>query len=407
MDKKSFTVSSVNQYIKRLFAGDFVLRNITVKGEISNLKYHGSGHIYFTLKDEFSELSVMMFKNKRLNGLSFTLKDGMSVTVRGSIGVYINGGKYQLYADSIENSGEGELYMKFLKLKASLEDMGMFSPIYKKPIPAFPMKIGIITSATGAAIRDIIRIAKRRNPYVELILFPALVQGEYAAASIIKGLEVLDKMKLDLIILGRGGGSIEDLWPFNEESVARAIFNTETPVISAVGHESDTVISDYVADLRAATPSAAAEICVFEYRTYIENLRNIYGALEKILIEKIYDNRQKLLIYSNAISKKSPENTLIKLRERLNRYEEHLLSIMDEDLKKNRYRLNIIYSNLDGLSPLKKLSGGFSYIRDEEGRAIKSVDELSKNEIIEAEFMDGHIKAQVIEIEKAYKYGKQ
>lgn len=407
MDKKFFTVSSVNQYIKRLFAGDFVLRNITVKGEISNLKYHGSGHIYFTLKDEYSELSVMMFKNKRLNGLSFLLKDGMSITVKGSIGVYVNGGKYQLYAESIENSGEGEFYVKFMKLKASLEEMGMFSPIYKKPIPEFPMKIGIITSSTGAAIRDIIRIAKRRNPYVELILFPALVQGEYAAASIIKGLETLDELKLDLIILGRGGGSIEDLWPFNEESVARAIFNTKTAVVSAVGHESDTVISDYVADLRAATPSAAAELCVFEYRSYIENLRNIHAALEKTLIEKIFDKRQQLSLYKLSIGKKSPENTLIQLKEKFKRYEERFSSLMDEDISKNRYRLKIIYSSLDGLSPLKKLSGGFSYIRDKDGKAIKSIDQLSENEIIEAQFIDGNIKAQVIQIEKAYKYGKE
>ena len=244
-----------------MFVQDFMLNRISVRGEVSNCKYHRSGHIYFTLKDEGGALSCVMFAGSR-RGLAFPMKDGDRVVVRGAVDVYERDGRYQLYAREIALEGAGLLYERFLALKAELEEMGMFAPEYKQPIPAYVKRLGIVTAPTGAAVRDIQNIALRRNPFIQLILYPALVQGEGAKESIVRGIETLDALGLDAIIVGRGGGSIEDLWAFNEECVARAIFNCRTPVISAVGHETDTTIADFVADLRAPTPSAAAERCV-------------------------------------------------------------------------------------------------------------------------------------------------
>ena len=259
-----YSVTQVNSYIKNMFTQDFLLRRIAVKGEVSNCKYHSSGHIYFTLKDSGGTLSAVMFAGQR-RGLSFRLSEGQQVVVKGTVDVYERDGKYQLYASEIELSGRGDLYLRFEKLLRELEEMGMFAAQYKKPIPRYAKTVGIVTAPTGAAIRDIMNISARRNPYVQLILYPALVQGAGAKESIVRGIRTLDAMGLDVLIVGRGGGSIEDLWAFNEEAVARAIFACRTPVISAVGHETDVTISDYVADLRAPTPSAAAELAVFDY----------------------------------------------------------------------------------------------------------------------------------------------
>ena len=250
MMKNVYSVGQVNHYIKNMFAQDFMLRRMYVKGEVSNCKYHTSGHIYFSLKDETGSIACVMFAGSR-GGLSFQMRDGQNIIVLGSVSVYERDGRYQLYANEIILDGVGLLYEKFEALKTELEEMGMFAQEYKQPIPQFAAKIGIVTAPTGAAIRDIQNIAARRNPYAQLILYPALVQGKDAAPSIVKGLEALDKLGLDVLIVGRGGGSIEDLWAFNEESVARAIFNCRTPVISAVGHETDFTIADFVADMRA------------------------------------------------------------------------------------------------------------------------------------------------------------
>lgn len=260
-----YTVKQVNSYIKNMFTQDFMLNRIYVKGEISNCKYHTSGHIYFSLKDESGTIACVMFAGSRA-GLSFTLKNGQQVIVFGSVSVYERDGKYQLYAREIRLDGAGALYEKFEALKQELYEMGMFSDEYKQPIPAYAKTVGIVTAPTGAAVRDIINVAGRRNPYVQLILYPALVQGEGAAKSIITGIRMLEQRGVDVIIVGRGGGSIEELWAFNEEAVARAIFECSVPIISAVGHETDVTISDFVADLRAPTPSAAAELAVYEIR---------------------------------------------------------------------------------------------------------------------------------------------
>lgn len=247
-----YSVSQVNTYIKNMFAQDYALSRISVKGEVSNCKYHTSGHIYFTLKDQSGTLPAVMFAGQQ-KGLSFRLREGQAVIVNGSVDVYPRDGKYQLYAREITLDGTGDLFARFIKLRDELEEMGMFAPEYKRPIPRYARTVGIVTADTGAAIRDIMNIAARRNPYVQLILCPALVQGAGAAASIVKAIKALDAKKLDVIIVGRGGGSIEDLWTFNEESVAKAIFECETPVISAVGHETDVTIADGVGARKSAT----------------------------------------------------------------------------------------------------------------------------------------------------------
>ena len=284
-----YSVGQVNSYIKNMFTQDFMLGRIYVKGEVSNCKYHTSGHIYFSLKDETGMIACVMFAGQR-GGLAFRMREGQQVIILGSVNVYERDGRYQLYAKEIILDGAGLLYEKFEKLKQELEEMGMFEQEYKRPIPSFASSVGIVTAPTGAAIRDIIHIASRRNPYVQLYLCPALVQGEDAAESIADGIRRLDAFGVDVIIVGRGGGSIEDLWAFNEEIVARAIFACQTPVISAVGHETDTTIADYVADLRAPTPSAAAELAVYEYdvvRVYLDEAeRKLKRALSHVVEEK-------------------------------------------------------------------------------------------------------------------------
>ena len=267
-----YSVGQVNTYIKNMFTQDFMLSRISVKGEVSNCKYHTSGHIYFSLKDETGTINCVMFAGQR-RGLAFAMKNGDKVVVQGSVSVYERDGRYQLYAREISLEGAGLLYEKYLALKQDLEEMGMFAPEYKQPIPRFIKILGVVTAPTGAAIQDIRNISYRRNPYLQIVLYPALVQGDGAVRSIVRGIQMLDAYGVDVMIVGRGGGSIEDLWAFNEEEVARAIFNCETPIISAVGHETDTTIADFVADLRAPTPSAAAELAVCDYRSVEEGFR--------------------------------------------------------------------------------------------------------------------------------------
>ena len=278
-----YSVSQVNSYIKNMFAQDFALSRITVRGEVSNCKYHSSGHIYFTLKDAGGTLAAVMFAGQRRMGLRFQMQEGQQVVVSGAVDVYERDGKYQLYAKKIELDGLGGLFEQFLRLRDELDEMGMFDPGYKQPIPKYAASVGVVTAPTGAAIQDIMNISARRNPFVQLVLYPALVQGAGAAASIAAGIRTLDAMDLDVLIVGRGGGSIEDLWAFNEEVVARAIFDCQTPVISAVGHETDVTIADYVADLRAPTPSAAAELAVFDYRQFEEQRMIVEKALVRAM----------------------------------------------------------------------------------------------------------------------------
>ena len=304
--QKAYTVAQINSYIKNMFSQDYLLNSVSVAGEVSNCTYHSSGHIYFTLKDKLSVLACVMFAGNRTKGLSFPLKEGMQVIVTGNVDIYERDGKYQLYAKRIVHDGIGQLYERYEQLKTELEERGMFSPEYKQPIPRYVKRLGVVTAPTGAAIRDIISISKSRNPYIEIILYPALVQGEGAAPSIVQGMQMLEAVGVDAMIVGRGGGSLEDLWAFNEEAVARAIFDCSVPIISAVGHETDTTIADFVADVRAETPSAAAQIAVCEIGRILDNIEDCRQELYRSMMD-ITDRarNQSELLKSHSVRRDS------------------------------------------------------------------------------------------------------
>lgn len=391
-----YSVGQVNTYIKNMFQQDFMLNKIYIKGEVSNCKYHTSGHIYFSLKDETGTLSCVMFAGQR-KGLGFQMKNGDKVVAGGSVSVYERDGKYQLYAREITLEGAGLLYERYLALKEELEEMGMFSKEYKQPIPAYVKKLGIVTAPTGAAIQDIRNIAGRRNPYVQLVLYPALVQGEGAKESIVKGIETLDAAGMDVIIVGRGGGSIEDLWAFNEEEVARAIFNCRTPVISAVGHETDTTIADFVADLRAPTPSAAAELAVADIRQILETFRVYRQKLEHSMENQIYFLRQRMRQYEMKLEYASPAYQIQEKRTHLLDAEERLHSAMENQIFRARQNLNIYIERLKGLSPLDKLNQGFSYVEDKNNRSVTQINQVKPGDVLKIQVTDGKITAEVTE----------
>ncbi len=393
-----YSVSQVNAYIKNMFAQDFALVRISVRGEISNCKYHSSGHIYFTLKDKTGTLSAVMFASQR-RGLSFQLREGQQVVVSGSVDVYERDGRYQLYARSITLDGRGDLFERFQALRQELEDMGMFSPEYKQPIPRYAMKVGVVTASTGAAIRDIMNITARRNPYVQLVLCPAQVQGEGAARSVAAGLYTLDRMGMDVIIVGRGGGSIEDLWAFNEEVVARAIFECRTPVISAVGHETDVTIADYVADMRAPTPSAAAELAVFDYRQFEEQRQTCELALTRAMQRQVERCRYRTGQYRLRLQFHDPVRQANEKRQRLAELEERMEMLMKQQVTEARHRLALIGGRLQGLSPLDKISRGFGFLTDQAGRRIEHVNDVALGDEITIRIADGRLKARVTEQE--------
>ena len=398
MRKNIYPVGQVNKYIKNMFAQDFMLHLISIKGEVSNCKYHTSGHIYFTLKDKAGAMSAVMFASNAKN-MTFRMKDGDQVVVTGSVEVYEKMGTYQIYARQIELDGEGNLYLRFEQLKKELEEMGMFAAEYKRPIPKYAGKIGVVTAQTGAAIQDIRNISSRRNPYVQLILYPALVQGEGAAQSIVNGIHALDRMGLDIIIVGRGGGSIEDLWAFNEEIVARAIFECNTPVISAVGHETDWTIADFVSDRRAPTPSAAAELAVFDHRQMIDQLSNIKKRMDSNLSGKIEFYRERLSHIKTRVSYLIPANRLNENRKRLADLEERLLLLMQQQLKDKRQKLIMLSTRLDADSPVKKLSQGYAYVSKEDGRNIHSAADITCGDNIDIYLIDGRAKAVISEVD--------
>ena len=400
MMKNVYSVGQVNTYIKNMFAQDFMMQRISVKGEVSNCKYHSSGHIYFTLKDPAGTINAIMFAGNR-RGLSFQMKEGDKVIVTGSVEVYERDGKYQLYAREIELDGAGNLYLKFEALKKELEEMGMFAPEYKKRIPTYIRRLGIVTAPTGAAVQDIRNISARRNPYVQLILYPALVQGEGAVSSIVNGIRALDALGVDVIIVGRGGGSIEDLWAFNEEIVARAIFECSVPVISAVGHQTDWTIADYVADLRAPTPSAAAELAVYSYRETVIALREAEYSLNWQMTNLLKIKKLKLARYMTMLSHESPQNLINERRMYLTDMQEKIEGLMKQKLISSRHQLELYVQEMKGLSPLYKLQGGYAYVSDENGKNINSVDDIDKGEQINLAFKDGYAKAVISSKEKA------
>lgn len=394
MARNVYSVKQVNAYIKNMFAQDYMLNCIYVKGEVSNCKYHNSGHIYFSLKDESGTIACVMFAGQR-GGLSFRMSEGQQVVVLGSVAVYERSGAYQLYAREVRLDGEGALYERFQLLKQELLEMGMFAPEYKKPIPAFAKRIGVVTAPAGAAVRDIMNISKRRNPYVQLVLYPAKVQGEGAKESIVKGIRLLDKAGVDVIIVGRGGGSIEDLWAFNEEEVARAVFDCHTPVISAVGHETDTTIIDYVADLRAPTPSAAAELAVYEYMKFADGLEEYRLQMNRLLMQKLRMSRMRLQSYQEKLRYLHPHNLLRDYRQRTAECEDNLRLLMEGALGEAKHKFSLYVEIMKGLSPLKKLNQGYSYVQTSGGKALKSIGQTEEGDSISIYVTDGVVSAVV------------
>lgn len=389
-----YTVAQVNAYIKNMFTQDFMLQSLLVRGEVSNCKYHSTGHIYFTLKDEKGAIACVMFAGDR-SGLHFRLENGQQVVAGGTVSVYERDGKYQLYAKQIVQEGAGYLYEKFEALKNELEERGMFAAQYKRPIPAYIRTLGVVTAPTGAAVRDIINVAKRRNPYISIILYPAIVQGDAAAQSIVNGIRALEAQGVDTMIVGRGGGSLEDLWAFNEEIVAQAVFDCEVPIISAVGHETDHTIIDYVADLRAPTPSAAAELAVFDYSQFVISLHNYRERLAVRMGAVLSARRQRAENLALRYRLQSPESLIRDKRHRALKAEEDLQRLMEGKLKEGRHRLALYVEKYKGLSPLAKLNQGYAYVEDKDGRALKRLSQVHPGDMLTINVSDGRVLAQV------------
>lgn len=389
-----YTVGQVNSYIKNMFAQDFLLQELSVKGEVSNCKYHSSGHIYFTLKDSKGTIACVMFAGNRA-GLAFRMAEGMQVVVRGTIDVYERDGKYQLYARSITQDGAGALYERFERLKRELEERGMFAGEYKKPIPKYIKTLGVVTAPTGAAVRDIINITTRRNPYVQILLYPAIVQGDEAAASIVRGIKMLENKQVDVMIVGRGGGSIEDLWAFNEEAVAQAVFDCSVPIISAVGHETDTTIIDYVSDLRAPTPSAAAELAVYDVSLVFAQLEGVRQAMLRQMQGRIRLDRACLKALEAGLRQNSPMGRIREQRNHLLSLEDRLGAAMKNRITANRHRLALYIEKLKGLSPLDKLNQGYSYVADEGGRTVTDINKVTVGDALSVYVKNGIIRTRV------------
>lgn len=398
MNKNVYSVAQLNKYVKNMFAQDFVLSNISIKGEVSNCKYHSTGHIYFTLKDESGAIRCVMFRGNRMKGLTFQMKEGDKVIVTGNVDVFERDGTYQLYAKEIELDGAGNLFLKFEALKLELEEMGMFAQEYKKPIPRYAKTVGIVTARTGAAIQDIRNVASRRNSGVQLILYPAQVQGDGAAETIVRGIEALDRLGVDVIIIGRGGGSIEDLWAFNEEIVARAIFNCETPIVSAVGHEVDWTIADYVSDLRAPTPSAAAELCVFDASAVKEEILRKKQRMDRDMLSQIRYAKEQLINMERQIRLLSPQHKLRESERRLADLLDQMTLVLTGKFKDRKNRLILLAKTLEGNSPLKKLESGFGYIETGDKKQLKNASDVQIGDTVFVHLRDGQLKTVVTEI---------
>lgn len=393
-----YTVGQLNSYIKNMFTQDYLLQSVFVRGEVSNCKYHASGHIYFTLKDPKGVVNCVMFAGSRA-GLSFRLAEGQQVVVGGAVDVYERDGKYQLYAKQIMLDGNGLLYEKFERLKRELEESGMFAREYKQPVPKYIRNLGVVTADTGAAVRDIIQIARRRNPYVQIILCPAIVQGEGAVSSIVKGIRALERFGVDVMIVGRGGGSIEDLWAFNEREVAQAVFDCSVPVISAVGHETDTTIIDFVSDLRAPTPSAAAELAVTDIREILGDLASFEEELGRLVQRKLRDSREEAKQLELRLKAASPAGRIRERKMTALHLEDKLQSGMNRLLRLKKSELALCIERMKGLSPLEKLSSGYSYVSDEEGRNIRSVEQVKAGQRVTVRVRDGAFGAVVTDLQ--------
>lgn len=403
--REPMTVTQVNLYIKQVLGRDDILKNILVKGEISNFKAHSSGHLYLSLKDESGVMRAVMFRSAAAR-LDFRPANGMKVIARGRIGVYERDGQYQLYIEHMEQDGIGALHIAFEKLKKKLDEEGLFSPSHKKPLPKYPKRIGVVTAPTGAAIKDIMNVLTRRFSYSDVVLYPVLVQGKDSARSIVEAIEYFNATdSVDVLIVGRGGGSIEDLWSFNEEIVARAVYNSHIPVVSAVGHEIDFTIADFVADLRAPTPSAAAELVVPSQVELREKFNNVYARLYSCANRIVERGRLQLKVSAESAALKNPmamiDNSRIYLDSLSRTMEGAYKNIMGD----KRRNLAVTASKLDALSPLGALSRGFSLTKDESGAVVKSAKRLNKGDKISVTLSDGTAHATVYSVEFEENHG--
>ncbi len=411
-----YSVEQINAYIGKMFSQDFLLQSLQVQGEASNVKYHSSGHIYFSLKDRSGTIACVMFAGNR-SGLAFKLRDGQSVIVTGRIEVYERAGSYQLYASKIRLDGIGDLHEKFEALKKKLLEQGMFDAVYKQPIPAYCRTLGIVTAPTGAAVQDIIQITRRRNPYTQIILYPAQVQGDGAAESVVRGIQALESLGVDVMIVGRGGGSMEDLWAFNEEIVAQAVFDCSIPIISAVGHETDTTIIDFVSDMRAPTPSAAAELAVADVNDLLERIEYAADVLERDVTRRIRQERMRVSQLGDRLRLLSPESKLREHRNTADLFRERLIKLMQDRIAEDRLRserlelrmnadadrllaegkhkLMVYAERMKGLSPLEKLTQGYSYVADDKGKNVRSVKSVKSGDGLKIYVTDGTIDATV------------
>lgn len=394
------TVTGLNEYIKNLLESDHKLINITVKGEISNFKQHPSGHLYFSLKDNGGVVRAVMFKSSAQN-IKFRPLDGMKVLASGYISLYVQGGQYQLYVRSLEADGVGSLYAAFEELKRKLATEGLFDPAAKKKLPKIPTRVGVITSPTGAAVRDVINILGRRFPFAEVILYPSLVQGNDAPASLISGLRYFNSTRsADVIIIGRGGGSIEDLWAFNDEALARTIYSSDIPVISAVGHETDFTICDFVADLRAPTPSAAAEIAVPERGELIKKMNNVITYSESLLHRKTERLRANLNSLSDRRVFREPESMYDQKRMKLMMHTDKLEHLIKNKLLLGRADFSAMSKKLSALSPLDTIARGYSVAFAPSGEVLRSTGEVGAGDRITVRLSDGYVDADVVEVKK-------
>ena len=395
MKLKTLSVGEVNNYVKKLVENDFILKNLNVKGEISNLKFHSSGHIYFSLKDENSKVNCIMFKNNAVN-LDFRLEEGMKVEIKARLGVYHKEGTYQLYCENIKKAGIGELFEEFHKLKKELSEEGIFDQKYKRALPKFPKRIGIITARTGAAVRDIINVIQRRNKSLDIILYPAKVQGENAADSIIEGIRYFNNKKsVDVIILGRGGGSIEELWAFNNRELAYEIFNSRIPTVSAVGHEVDFTISDFVSDMRAPTPSAAGELVSPSLQEMINDLVNKKEFLHRAIDRKFLNSKRDVDLLYKGLKGNNPKHIIEKRIKEVNSLEEKLNFLGKRKIDKAKDELIALNSILQTLNPLNTLGRGYSVIMDKEDKVINEVSELKKNDMVKVIMKDGSVNIDI------------
>ena len=395
MKLKTLSVGEVNNYVKKLVENDFILKNLNVKGEISNLKFHSSGHIYFSLKDENSKVNCIMFKNNAVN-LDFRLEEGMKVEIKARLGVYHKEGTYQLYCENIKKAGIGELFEEFHKLKKELSEEGIFDEKYKRALPKFPKRIGIITARTGAAVRDIINVIQRRNKSLDIILYPAKVQGENAADSIIEGIRYFNNEKsVDVIILGRGGGSIEELWTFNNRDLAYEIFNSRIPTVSAVGHEVDFTISDFVSDMRAPTPSAAGELVSPSLKEMINDLLNKKEFLHRAIDRKFLNAKKDVDLLHKGLKGNNPKHIIEKRIKEVNSLEEKLNFLGKRKIDKAKDELIALNSILQTLNPLNTLGRGYSVIMDKEDKVINEVSELKKNDMVKVIMKDGSVNIDI------------